>query len=105
MSRKKTKNSTPSHHHEPEDRCASCGSPCDIEKDVDENDHCNDCRPSPSKVAPAPHVVADAGSQSFFCKHCEAIQKFPELPISITKFNRIGRKFMKKHENCKPKTT
>jgi hypothetical protein len=104
MSKKKTKNSPPSSHHGPVDRCPSCGNPCDIEKDLDDKDYCNDCRPSPSKVKPTPHVVANANSQSFVCNNCEAIQAFPPFPIEITKFNRIARKFMKKHQNCKTKT-
>ncbi len=29
-----------------EDKCPSCGSPCDIHSDLDENDECNDCRES-----------------------------------------------------------
>jgi hypothetical protein len=41
---KKTKNSTPSSEWEPKDRCPSCGNYCDIHKDLDENDECNDCR-------------------------------------------------------------
>lgn len=45
----KTKNSIPSSHFAPEDICASCGSPCDIEKDVDDKDYCNDCRPKEMK--------------------------------------------------------
>jgi len=43
---KKTKNSTPSSEWEPKDKCPSCGSFCDIHKDLDENDECNDCRSS-----------------------------------------------------------
>jgi hypothetical protein len=43
---KKTKNSTPSSEWESKDRCPSCGSFCDVHKDLDENDECNDCRSS-----------------------------------------------------------
>jgi hypothetical protein len=39
-----TKNSTPSSEWEHEDTCPSCGSPCNIHTDLDENDECNDCR-------------------------------------------------------------
>lgn len=41
---KKTKNSTPSSEWESKDKCPSCGSFCDIHKDLDENDKCNNCR-------------------------------------------------------------
>lgn len=41
---KQSKNSTPSSIFEAKDRCPSCGSYCDIEKDLDKNDYCNDCR-------------------------------------------------------------
>lgn len=47
---KKTKNSTPSSEFESKDRCPSCGSFCDINKDIDENDECNDCRSSRTAV-------------------------------------------------------
>jgi hypothetical protein len=40
----KTKNSSPSSEFEEEDKCPSCGSPCDIHSDLDDNDECNDCR-------------------------------------------------------------
>ena len=50
MKKGKTKNSPPSSHFEPEDRCANCGSPCDVEKDIDEKDFCNDCRPKGKKI-------------------------------------------------------
>lgn len=102
-----TKNSPPSSQHEAEDRCPSCGSPCDIEKDLDDKDYCNDCRPESGVklelVVAVPHTVADGNSQSFVCKNCGEIQAFPPLPMDILKFSRIGRKFMKKHQNCKPK--
>lgn len=41
----KTKNSPPTSVWLPEDRCATCGSPCDVWEDIDELDYCNDCRP------------------------------------------------------------
>ena len=44
-----TKNSTPSSEWENEDRCPSCGSPCNIHTDLDENDECNDCRKNKKK--------------------------------------------------------
>jgi hypothetical protein len=40
----KTKNSYPSSEFEQKDKCPSCGSPCDIHSDLDDNDECNDCR-------------------------------------------------------------
>lgn len=40
----KTKNSHPSSDFEPEDKCPSCGNPCNIHSDLDNNDECNDCR-------------------------------------------------------------
>lgn len=40
----KTKNSYPSSNFEQEDKCPSCGSPCNIHSDLDDNDECNDCR-------------------------------------------------------------
>jgi hypothetical protein len=40
----KTKNSNPSSEFQQEDECPSCGSPCDINSDLDDNDECNDCR-------------------------------------------------------------
>ena len=40
----KTKNSYPSSEFENKDKCPSCGSYCDIFKDLDENDECKDCR-------------------------------------------------------------
>lgn len=40
----KTKNSSPSSEFEQEDKCPSCGSPCDIHIDLDERDECNECR-------------------------------------------------------------
>ena len=49
----KTKNSPPSSHFAPEDRCPNCGSLCDVEKDMDEKDYCNDCRPK-QKIKQAP---------------------------------------------------
>lgn len=45
MSTKKNKNSIPSCNFENQDRCPSCGSPCNIEKDLDDKDYCNNCRP------------------------------------------------------------
>lgn len=45
MSNKKNKNSTPSSNFENQDRCPSCGSPCNVEKDLDDKDYCNNCRP------------------------------------------------------------
>jgi hypothetical protein len=30
------------------DQCPSCGSFCDISKDLDDQDYCNDCRPETS---------------------------------------------------------
>lgn len=47
---RETKNSTPSSEFESKDRCPSCGSFCDIHKDLDENDECNDCRSSKTAV-------------------------------------------------------
>jgi hypothetical protein len=41
-----TKNNFPSSEFESKDRCPSCGSFCDLHKDLDENDECNDCRDS-----------------------------------------------------------
>ena len=41
---KQTKNSPPSSEFEHEDRCSSCGSPCNIHTDLDDKDYCNDCR-------------------------------------------------------------
>lgn len=38
------KNSTPSSEFEHEDKCPSCGSPCNIHTDLDANDNCNECR-------------------------------------------------------------
>ena len=37
------KNNAPSSEFEDEDKCPSCGSPCDIHTDLDENDECNEC--------------------------------------------------------------
>ena len=39
-----TKNSYPSSDFEREDKCPSCGNPCNIHTDLDDNDECNDCR-------------------------------------------------------------
>ncbi len=39
-----TKNNYPSSEFENEDRCPSCGSPCNIHTDLDADDYCNDCR-------------------------------------------------------------
>ena len=41
---KQSKNSPPSSEFEHEDRCPSCGSPCNIHTDLDDKDYCNDCR-------------------------------------------------------------
>lgn len=41
---KQSKNSPPSSEFEHKDRCPSCGSPCNLFTDLDENDYCNDCR-------------------------------------------------------------
>ena len=49
------------------------------------------------------HVISDAVTQSFICQHCGATQAFPTMPIDVLKFTRIGKKFIKKHQNCKPK--
>lgn len=38
------KNNTPSSEFEHEDKCPSCGSPCNIHTDLDNNDECNECR-------------------------------------------------------------
>lgn len=113
----KTKNSPPSSHHAPVDRCPSCGRPCNIEKDLDDKDYCNDCRPAVIETEsgvkmtspvvnnnPAALTIADAISQSFVCKGCGEKQPFPKFPIDILKFTRVARKFMKKHQNCKLKT-
>ena len=40
----KTKNNKPSSEFAHEDKCPSCGSPCNIHADLDDNDECNDCR-------------------------------------------------------------
>ena len=40
----KTKNNKPSSEFAHEDKCPSCGSPCNIHTDLDDNDECNDCR-------------------------------------------------------------
>ena len=40
----KTKNNYPSSEFEHEDKCPSCGSPCNIHIDLDDNDECNECR-------------------------------------------------------------
>jgi len=40
-----TKNNTPTSIFEYQDKCPSCGSFCNIEQDLDDNDFCNDCRP------------------------------------------------------------
>lgn len=40
----KTKNSYPSSEFEDKDKCPSCGSYCNINTDLDDNDECNDCR-------------------------------------------------------------
>lgn len=34
----------PSKEFEQEERCPSCGNPCNIHTDLDYNDECNDCR-------------------------------------------------------------
>ena len=47
---KVTKNSPPSSEWEFKDKCPSCGSFCDIHKDLNENDECNDCRSSKTAV-------------------------------------------------------
>ena len=47
---KVNKNSFPSSHFEHEDRCPNCGDPCDVEKDMDEKDYCNNCRPKKKKM-------------------------------------------------------
>lgn len=44
-----TKNSIPSSEHAQLDQCPSCGSFCDIFKDLDDQDYCNDCRPETPK--------------------------------------------------------
>lgn len=41
---KDTYNSSPSSEWDAVDKCPSCGSPCNIYSDLDENDNCNDCR-------------------------------------------------------------
>ena len=41
---KQSKNSPPSSEFEHQDRCPSCGSPCNIFTDLDDKDYCNDCR-------------------------------------------------------------
>ena len=38
------KNSSPSSYHEAEDRCPTCGEPCNLDKDLDDKDFCNNCR-------------------------------------------------------------
>lgn len=38
------KNHQPSSEFEHEDKCPSCGSPCNIHTDLDDNDECNECR-------------------------------------------------------------
>lgn len=45
----KTLNSSPTSEFEQKDRCPSCGSFCNIFKDLDEKDYCNDCRPKKLK--------------------------------------------------------
>ena len=40
----KTKNNYPSSEFEHEDKCPSCGSPCNIHTDLDDNDECKECR-------------------------------------------------------------
>ena len=49
------------------------------------------------------HCVVDSASQSFVCKNCGSMLKFSELPNDLLTFSRMGRRFMKKHQNCKPK--
>ena len=41
---KMTKNSYPSSEFEHKDRCPSCGSFCNIHKDLNNKDECNDCK-------------------------------------------------------------
>lgn len=41
---KDTYNSSPSSEWGAVDKCPSCGSPCNIYIDLDDNDNCNDCR-------------------------------------------------------------
>ena len=41
---KDTYNSSPSSEWDAVDKCPSCGSPCNIYIDLDDNDNCNDCR-------------------------------------------------------------
>lgn len=38
------KNNPPSSEFEHKDKCPSCGSPCNIHTDLDDNDECNECR-------------------------------------------------------------
>ena len=40
------KNHTPTSYFEDRDRCPSCGSYCNVDIDLDENDYCNNCRPN-----------------------------------------------------------
>ncbi len=42
----KKKNSKPSSYFAAYDKCPSCGTPCHVEKDLDEYDYCNICRPT-----------------------------------------------------------
>lgn len=50
MSKKKNKNSYPySSYFEKEDRCPNCGSKLNIDKDLDDKDYCNNCRPKTNK--------------------------------------------------------
>ena len=45
-----TKNSWPSSAHAQADQCPSCGSFCNILRDLDEQDYCNDCRPESAET-------------------------------------------------------
>lgn len=56
-----------------------------------------------SEIHNTKHCVADTVTQSFICKNCGGALKFPELPMDLLSFSRMGRRFMKKHQNCKSK--
>lgn len=49
------------------------------------------------------NCVADTLTHSFECRICKRSEPFPDFPVEISEFARIGKKFLKKHENCKEK--
>ena len=46
-------------------------------------------------------IIIDADANIQLCERCGAIEKLPQMPISIDEFIKWSEYFGEKHKNCK----